>query len=38
MHYFCGGVGSRTLAITDKDRVAAQSLYGLSLSAVIFVD
>lgn len=38
MHYFCGGVGSRTLAITDRDRIAAQSVYGLSMSALKFVD
>ena len=28
MHYFCGGVGSRDLAITALDRVGAQVLYG----------
>ena len=28
MHYFCGGVGSRTLAITPLDRGASVSLYG----------
>lgn len=28
MHYFCGGVGSRTLAITDVDRTGAQGVYG----------
>jgi hypothetical protein len=28
MHYFCGGVGSRELAITDLDRV------GVSLRVV----
>lgn len=38
MHYFCGGVGSKTLEITEKDRIAAQLLYGLPLSAVTFVD
>jgi hypothetical protein len=28
MHYFCGGVGSRTLAITEVDRAGAQGVYG----------
>jgi len=28
MHYFCGGVGSRELAITDFDRTGARMLYG----------
>jgi hypothetical protein len=28
MHYFCGGLGSRTLAITDVDRTGAQLVYG----------
>ena len=32
MHYFCGGVGSRTLAITQVDRIGAQQLYGPPLS------
>jgi hypothetical protein len=33
MHYFCGGVGSKTLEITEIDRIGAQQLYGPSLSA-----
>jgi Dual-action HEIGH metallo-peptidase len=28
MHYFCGGVGSTELAITDLDRVGSQKIYG----------
>jgi Matrixin len=28
MHYFCGGVGSKTLHITDKDRRGAVRAYG----------
>ena len=28
MHYFCGGVGSMTLEITDLDRAASSRLYG----------
>jgi hypothetical protein len=38
MHYFCGGVGSRELQISDVDVAGAQRLYGLSLSAYTFVD
>jgi hypothetical protein len=33
MHYFCGGVGSRTLEITQLDRIGAQRLYGPPLTA-----
>ena len=32
MHYFCGGVGSRNLAITDVDRAGAQMVYGVPLT------
>ncbi|WP_314225084.1 zinc metalloprotease [Streptomyces zaehneri] len=32
MHYFCGGVGSPELAISELDRVGAQSVYGPPLS------
>lgn len=32
MHYFCGDLGSTTLAITDTDRAGAQKVYGLPLS------
>lgn len=32
MHYFCGDVGSRELAITDLDRAGAQNLYGPPLA------
>lgn len=28
MHYFCGGVGSKELSLTDLDRQAARALYG----------
>jgi hypothetical protein len=38
MHYFCGGVGSRTLEITDIDRVGSQQVYGPPLSAFEFVE
>ena len=33
MHYFCGGVGSRRLEITQVDRMGAQQLYGPPLKA-----
>ncbi len=33
MHYFCGGVGSRKLEITQLDRIGAQQLYGPPLRA-----
>ncbi|WP_166391196.1 matrixin family metalloprotease [Nocardioides ochotonae] len=33
MHYFCGGVGTSELAITDLDREGAQQLYGPPLGA-----
>jgi len=32
MHYFCGGVGSRRLEITQVDRIGAQRLYGPPLT------
>jgi hypothetical protein len=38
MHYFCGGVGSRDLAISDLDRSGAQRVYGLPLTSFEFVD
>ncbi len=36
MHYFCGGVGSKTLELTDKDKAGAVDLYGRSLSKYRF--
>jgi hypothetical protein len=38
MHYFCGGVGSHELQITEVDVLGAQRLYGLPLSAYTFVE
>ena len=38
MHYFCGGVGSRTLAITDIDRIGSQKLYGMPFSSFNYVE
>lgn len=37
MHYFCGGVGSQTLAISDLDRIGAQKVYGPPLAALELV-
>jgi hypothetical protein len=37
MHYFCGGVGSRTLAITELDKAGAQRVYGLPFAEFQFV-
>lgn len=37
MHYFCGGVGSRDLAITEVDRKGAQRVYGLPRGSFAFV-
>lgn len=38
MHYFCGGVGSRTLAITDVDRIGSQKLYGMPFESFNYVE
>lgn len=38
MHYFCGGVGSRELKITDLDRQGAQKLYGPPLRTMQLVE
>jgi hypothetical protein len=32
MHYFCGGIGSKSLAITDLDRAGSQRVYGIPLT------
>ncbi len=37
MHYFCGGVGTRELRITDIDRAGAQRLYGPPFGSFAFV-
>ncbi len=37
MHYFCGELGSRSLAITELDKEGAQKVYGLPLSSFQFV-
>lgn len=34
MHYFCGGVGSKELAISETDVIAAQRVYGPPLAEV----
>ena len=38
MHYFCGGVGDKNLKISDKDREAAQRLYGPSFDEIHYFD
>lgn len=37
MHYFCGGVGSTELELTDLDRQAARALYGPPDNEVTYV-
>lgn len=38
MHYFCGGVGSRDLAITEIDKEGSRKVYGLPLSLLRLVE
>jgi hypothetical protein len=38
MHYFCGGVGSAELEITELDRTGAQKLYGPPESSFMNID
>lgn len=38
MHYFCGGVGSRELAITELDRSGSQHVYGPPLNSFQLVN
>jgi xanthosine utilization system XapX-like protein len=38
MHYFCGGVGSKELALTDKDEASAQRVYGPPLHRVKYFE
>jgi hypothetical protein len=38
MHYFCGQVGTRELAISDLDKVGIQKLYGPPLEDFRFVE
>jgi hypothetical protein len=38
MHYFCGGVGSLNLGITDVDRDGSQKIYGPSFETMTFYD
>jgi Matrixin len=37
MHYFCGGVGSKDLKITDIDRTGSVQIYGPPLKQVSFI-
>jgi hypothetical protein len=38
MHYFCGGVGSAELALTDLDKAGAQKVYGPPLDQFFYVE
>jgi hypothetical protein len=38
MHYFCGEVGSTDLAITELDRIGAQSVYGPAFGSLMLVE
>jgi hypothetical protein len=38
MHYFCGGVGSRSLAITEVDRTGSQLVYGPPLGDFVLLE
>ncbi|MGH8907663.1 MAG: hypothetical protein ACRD0K_14350 [Egibacteraceae bacterium] len=38
MHYFCGGMGSRDLKISEVDKQGAQQVYGLPLDRYFMVD
>lgn len=37
MHYFCGGVGSDALAISELDKTGARKVYGLPLDSYRFI-
>jgi hypothetical protein len=37
MHYFCGNLGSRELAITDLDRTGSERVYGPPLSSFVLI-
>lgn len=38
MHYFCGGVGSRDLQISELDRAASRRVYGPPLNEISFFE
>lgn len=38
MHYFCGGLGSRELRITERDLEGSQIVYGPPLDSVDFIE
>jgi hypothetical protein len=38
MHYFCGGVGSAELGLTELDKLGAQKLYGPPLDQFFYVE
>jgi hypothetical protein len=37
MHYFCGNLGSKELAISEQDKIGARKLYGLPLDSFRFI-
>ncbi|HKQ75488.1 MAG TPA: hypothetical protein VJ810_17445 [Blastocatellia bacterium] len=36
MHYFCGGIGDKSMSITEKDKIGAQKVYGPPLGSFLF--
>ena len=38
MHYFCGGLGSAELALSEVDRLGAQKVYGPPLDQFFFIE
>lgn len=38
MHYYCGGVGSPDLALTELDRLGAEKVYGPSFASMVIVE
>jgi hypothetical protein len=38
MHYFCGGVGTKDLAISDVDKQGARKVYGLPRGMLRFIE
>jgi hypothetical protein len=38
MHYFCGGVGTRELLLTELDKIGVQKLYGPAFDGYFFDD
>jgi hypothetical protein len=38
MHYFCGGVGSTELAITELDKAGSQKVYGPPFDQFFYIE